>query len=145
MYLPGEATVQPIGYWVKEIDRMLEESFVRLLAEEGLTRRHWQVLNTLASGAVGQAEVDRALAPFLTAEAPSTAPVVEDLIARGWVGRPARLTEQGRVAHARLTERVSASRRAIIDGISDEEYTAAVNVLERMAGNLVRQFENSAG
>jgi hypothetical protein len=38
---------RPIGYWLKHLDSMIEGTFERTLASEGLTRRHWQVLNTL--------------------------------------------------------------------------------------------------
>ena len=88
---------RPIGYWLKEVDRLIEADFARLLAEENLTRRHWQVLNALASGAGSQAEIDHALAPFRSEHEPSTAPAVADLAARGWVSGFA-LTPEGRAA-----------------------------------------------
>lgn len=125
----------PIGYWVKEIDRLIEESFARLLAEEELTRRHWQVLNTVAAGPVPASEVDAALAPF----GDTVAPVADELAARGWLARAGELLEltaNGRAAHAAVSERVMASRRALTEGITAEEYASAVAVLERMATNL---------
>ncbi len=127
--------MRPIGYWLKEVDRLIEESFERLLAEENLTRRDWQVLNTLAGGRSRSAEVDAALAPFQ----PSVAPVVEALVARGWARRDGdaiELTTEGGTAHALISERVLAHRRALIDGISAEEYAAMIELLERMANNL---------
>jgi DNA-binding MarR family transcriptional regulator len=132
----GEGSMfRPIGYWLKEVDRLIEERFGRLLAEERLTRRHWQALNTIAAGPVRTADVDAALAPF----EPTVTPVVDELVARGWVARTGvtvELTEEGRAAHATVSERVSASRKALTEGISAEEYASTVNVLERMAGNL---------
>ena len=38
---------RPIGYWLKHLDRLIEASFERIFADEGLTRRDWQVLSTL--------------------------------------------------------------------------------------------------
>jgi DNA-binding MarR family transcriptional regulator len=110
-----------------------------LLAEEGLTRRHWQVLNTLAGGTTGQDGLDRALAPFL--EGTTCADVVADLEGRGWVRREGgiALTATGSAAHAALRERVAVNRRRVTEGISAEEYASAVGVLERMAANLTRQ------
>ncbi len=126
---------RPIGYWLKEVDRLIEESFVRLLSEEGLSRRHWQALNTIAEGPLPAAEVDAALEPF----EPTVAPVVEDLVARGWVrrsGDTVGLTDEGRAAHAAVQARVAVNRKIMTEGISAEEYASVINVLERMAGNL---------
>lgn len=126
---------RPIGYWLKEVDRLIEESFVRLLREEGLTRRHWQALNTIADGPTPAADVGTALAAF----EPTVAPVVDDLVARGWVsetGDVLTLTDAGRAAHAMVRERVTASRKLATEGITADEYASTVGVLERMAGNL---------
>jgi hypothetical protein len=129
---------RPIGYWLKEVDRLIEESFGRLLAEEGLMRRHWQVLNTIAAGPATRTGVDGALTPF----APTVAPVIDELVARGWVRDMAgtlELTEAGVAAHAGVSERVRVNRQALTRGVSPSEYTTVVAVLERMAGNLVSQ------
>ena len=128
---------RPIGFWLKEVDRLIEESFGRLLGEHGLTRRHWQTLNTVAEGPVTAAELDAALAPF---EA-TVAPVVEELVTRGWVERAGdalMLTRAGRDAHTAVSQRVAVNRKALTDGISAEEYASVINVLERMAENLQR-------
>lgn len=58
---------RPIGYWLKHLDRLIEGNFERTLASDGLTRRHWQVLNTLSTGSRTEAEIVDALAPFLVA------------------------------------------------------------------------------
>ncbi|HEV8559008.1 MAG TPA: MarR family transcriptional regulator [Actinophytocola sp.] len=132
---------RPIGYWIKEVDRLVEEGFAGLLAGEGLTRRHWQVLNTLAGGTTSQDGLDRALAPFL--DGAGNAPVVADLEGRGWVRREGgiALTATGSRAHAALSERVGTHRRRMTEGITAEEYASVVGVLERMAANLaVRQL-----
>ena len=128
---------RPIGYWLKEVDRLLEDDFSQQLASERLTRRHWQVLNTLAAGAASQAEIDGALEPFLTPHEPSTAAVVADLADRGWVAGHT-LTAAGRAAHDAISDRVRANRRRLTEGVSAEEYATAVAVLERMADNLTR-------
>ena len=46
------------------------------------------------------------------------------------------LTALGRVAHARVEERVQAFRATITEGISDEDYVVTVHTLERCAANL---------
>lgn len=127
---------RPIGYWLKEVDRLIEESFAVLFRGDGLTRRHWQALNTIAGGPATAAGVDVALSPF----EPTVAPVVDDLVARGWVARNSEvltLTGAGRVAHESMSERVKHNRSALTEGITDAEYASVINILERMAGNLL--------
>lgn len=131
---------RPIGYWLKEIDRLIEQNFGELLAAEGLTRRHWQVLNTVAARPMGRAEIDSALAPFLSDDQPSTAPIVEDLLFRGWLeglgdGSFA-VTADGRAEHTSLQDKVTANRLRLTEGVTAEEYAAVVDLLERMATNL---------
>ena len=38
---------RPIGFWLKLVDRLIDEGFDAVLGDAGLTRRHWQVLNLL--------------------------------------------------------------------------------------------------
>src|SRR6476646_7859095 len=87
---------RPIGYWLKHLDRLIADSFSRALAADELTRRHWQVLNTLARGPA------------------RLATTVDDLIGRGWVSRDQHdrlcLTAGGRTAHQITRQRVRQTR-----------------------------------
>src|SRR5690349_5377317 len=58
---------RPIGFWVRTVDRLIDEQFAAAAAETGLTRRQWQILNVLAEhpGPAGRETVVVALAPFL--------------------------------------------------------------------------------
>lgn len=49
------AEKRPIGYWLKELDRLINERFDEDLAAGELSRRHWQMLHSLAEGRVRQA------------------------------------------------------------------------------------------
>ena len=131
--------MRPIGYWVKEIDRRLEDDVDRLLEAEHLTRRHWQVLDTLAraetqSETRGPAHLDAALAPF----AATVQPQVDDLRDRGWVTAtgPVALTGAGRAAHNRVAAQVRDFRAHVTDGLSEQDYRTLITLLERIAGNL---------
>jgi DNA-binding MarR family transcriptional regulator len=140
----GHATIptdrRPIGYWLKLIDRLIEEQLDALLAEVRLTRRHWQVLNVLHRGPSTFEAIDIQVAPFLDAAEPTTRPILEDLRQRGWATVTgeghAVLTTAGAAAHGDLLDKVSDSRRTIVAGIAAEEYQATVDVLRRMAVNL---------
>jgi DNA-binding MarR family transcriptional regulator len=107
----------------------------RILDEESLTRRHWQVLNTIALGARTPEEVDEVMAPFVAADG-SMAPKIADLRERGWVTETGELTAAGREAHARVEQRVQAFRATAIDGIGDDDYRTTIRTLERCAANL---------
>jgi DNA-binding MarR family transcriptional regulator len=129
-----------IGYWLKHLDRLIEDTFSRTLVEQGLTRRHWQVLNTLARGPASPAELIKALDPFLRDDQAGQSTVVADLIDRDWISRDhdgrLRLTRPGRTAHQRTQEQVQQTRELMVHGISAGEYTAAIDILSRMAANL---------
>ena len=122
---------KPIGWWLKEVDRLLEESFEQVLAADGLTRRQWQALNAAA----GTESIATALSPFLTGDPAELAAVTDPLAERGWLSGD-ELTDAGRLALEALTTKVQAQRRRITNGVTDEEYVATVGVLRRMAANL---------
>lgn len=127
--------MKPLGWWLRHVHELLESSMARALDAESLTRRHWQVLNTIAHGARTPEEVDAALAPF-AADGP-IAPKVADLRARGWVAAgEVALTSEGREAHARVEKRVEAFRTAVTDGVSDDDYRTTIRTLQRCAANL---------
>ena len=128
---------RPIGWWVKHLDALLEDVVDAAVAGEGLTRRHWQVLDSLAGGPVDDTALAAALADF-AGDVPA---VAADLFGRGWVDRETgslALTATGRTAHERLGRTIGRVRRHVADGLSREEYERTIGVLSRMAGNIER-------
>lgn len=123
--------MRPLGYWLKHIDTLLEDAFERLLAEQGLTRRRWQVLNTLATGPHSPLELAEALLPFENVET-----TVQSLTRRGWVTGAYELTEQGIQAHRVVQAKVLELRAKTREGISDEEFGTLLTLLERVATNV---------
>lgn len=79
------APPRPIGYWLKRLDRTIEDRFDRDLTRWSLTRRHWQILNTLSAGPALESTVAEALAPFWVDGAITQQEVLDDLLRRGWV------------------------------------------------------------
>jgi hypothetical protein len=135
-----QGTTKRIGYWFLHVHQLLEASMARALHAERLTRRQWQVLHTISVGAATRAEVDERLRPFLAADhVTSFGPVVDDFVQRGWVeadGDRITLNQAGVAAHERAERIVEAHAESVTRGITDEEFLAANDVLERMAGNL---------
>jgi len=131
---------RPIGYWLKQVDRLLEHAFAQALESEDCTRRHWQVLNVLETGPLDEREIERAVLPFLTADPAALRNVLGDFRERGWAepvnGTRLRLTAAGRSVHRKLQSSVEEHRRRVSEGISPDDYSTTVEVLERMARNL---------
>ncbi|MFI5941523.1 MarR family transcriptional regulator [Streptomyces uncialis] len=89
--------------------------------------------------APGREEVVTQLTPL--ADGPhEIARVIDQLIHRGWLrtdaGQRLQLTDAGEAARARLRELATELRGVVHEGISDEEYVAALKVLRRMVANV---------
>ncbi|SMH28555.1 hypothetical protein SAMN06295885_0201 [Rathayibacter oskolensis] len=139
------ADQRPIGYWLALVDRLIEERFALILEEHGVTRRQWQLLETLRRGPSPAAELDRVLAPFLrppSEEEPQGEGAVvhlAELVESGWVaveGELFSLTDRGAVATGRLEEVVGAERTAVMTGLTEEDYERTLVTLRLMAANL---------
>lgn len=133
--------MKPIGYWLKHLDTLIDADFERALADSGLSRRHWQILHSLNAGPRSTGELTAALRPFWAEGAITLDDALEALRARGWVVRaagdgPYALTPLGADGHAAVAERIGVTRRRLMDGMTDEQYTETVRVLSRMAANL---------
>ncbi|MEU4248537.1 MarR family transcriptional regulator [Amycolatopsis sp. NPDC026612] len=127
--------MKPLGWWLRHLHELLESSMAQVLDAETLTRRHWQVLNTITLGARTPEQVDAAMAPFVTGEG-SMAPKMAELRARGWATEEGTLTDDGRAAHARVEEHIKAFRTKAVEGISEDDYRTTLRTLERCAANL---------
>lgn len=125
---------RPIGYWVKTVDRLLEDALDASLAAHGVGRRHWQTLNLLAVAPRTGAEVTAELASFLV---PGETPLA-DLEQRGWATATDRhaLTATGEEALESLRGAVALVRRRATDGLSEDDYRTTVATLRRMTENL---------
>lgn len=133
-------TPRPIGYWLKLVDRLIDEQFASTLEEHGVTRRQWQLLNVLSREPATVEQLDAAVAPFLVShDDESSLDHLTELIDSAWVDATPtgyELTDRGRSAFERLAEVVATQRTIVADGVTPEQYEQTVAVLERMARNL---------
>ncbi|MFJ6047484.1 MarR family winged helix-turn-helix transcriptional regulator [Streptomyces sp. NPDC092307] len=139
--------MKPIGYWLNRTDQALTASMDALLADFGLTRLAWQVLNVVEDEPrATDTTVLTTLAAGADAEQLTSA--VASVLAGGWVTRPRpghlALTDGGRARLAEVARRVDAFRELSARGITREEYVTAVTVLERMTRNLTEPRAGSA-
>ena len=81
-HMSGEA--RPIGYWLKLLDRLLEEDLDRTLVPFDLNRRQWQILNVLAKGPSDASAVNRELNAFFVDEAQVNS-MLALLKSEGWI------------------------------------------------------------
>ncbi|CAL9362479.1 hypothetical protein SUDANB171_00695 [Streptomyces sp. enrichment culture] len=137
---PNVREQRPFGYWLKHIDGAIEENMSRLFARDGLNRRGWQVLNTLSYGPLTVAELDDAMAAFLSADEPTTRPVVDRFAERGWTSTAddgaVALTGEGRRAHQRVAEQTGVLRARMMECLSPEQYAVLMELLRRVATHL---------
>jgi hypothetical protein len=128
---------KPIGYWLKTLDRLIDENLDRALAAEGVQRRHWQILNIAKTSPATEAKIAAALDPFWTEGAITLDEALADMTRRGWItGRERRqLTQGGEKALLAIREQTNL-REKIMAGLTAEQYTQTVAVLEQMAANL---------
>jgi hypothetical protein len=131
------APPRPIGFWLKLVDRLIDQRFESLLEEHGVTRRQWQLLNVLQRGPATLEQLDAEVAPFLQEEAgESSADHLEELVGSGWVAPGYSLTEAGVTALEGLSHAVGELRSGMTEGVSEDDYARTLAVLERMARNL---------
>ncbi|WP_345421668.1 MarR family transcriptional regulator [Pseudonocardia xishanensis] len=129
---------KPIGWWLRRVDGLIESSMDRVLADEGIGRRHWQALNAIAGGADTAAALDAALAPF-AGSGPAARLVLDQLLARHWVQQAAgriTVTPTGSAARGRLVVAIRDYRARITEGVSEADYRTTVETLQRIARNL---------
>ncbi|TXN27758.1 MarR family transcriptional regulator [Lacisediminihabitans profunda] len=131
---------RPIGFWLKLVDRLIDERFALTLEEHGVTRRQWQLLNVLARGNATVEALDAAVEPVLAADDGESADEhLAELVDSGWVAvTPSgyELTEHGHTALNGLSAVVQANRELASEGVTEEEYDRTLATLERIARNL---------
>lgn len=129
---------RPIGFWLKLVDRLIDEQFASTLDEHGVTRRQWQLLNVLTTEPATVDALDAAVAPFVV-DGESSGEHLAELVESGWVSVSVgtyALEERGRAALDRLSQVVSAQRTLVTEGLTQAQYDETLRVLETMARNL---------
>jgi DNA-binding MarR family transcriptional regulator len=130
---------RPIGYWLKNLDRLIDAQCERQLGDAGLSRRQWQLINLLEDGPRSVPELHTELEPFLQDAPDDLQDALSGLVGRGWADSQdeiVALTEIGQAQFGLVKANVAELRQTLMIGISAEEYQAIIDVLIRMAANL---------
>ena len=134
------AAQRPVDFWLKLVDKLINEQFSRTLEEHGVTRRQWEVMNLLSRGPASHDELAQALAPFRTElEAITLTEDLAELVESGWLAIQEdvyELTDRGRTSYQRLEPVLRSINEQIVRGVRTEDYSTTLEVLERMARNL---------
>jgi DNA-binding MarR family transcriptional regulator len=137
-------TERPIGYWLKKLDRAIDEQFERQLSQAGLSRRQWQLLNLLQNNPRSVPDLEAELEPFLLGAEGDLSDALSGLVTRSWAESKdniVNLTETGQAHFEIVKAKVAELRQALMTGISLEEYQATIDVLSRMTANLESKAE----
>lgn len=131
----------PIGYWIKKADELLTLRINEAQQENGLSRLEWLVLNVVHErGSASFQSIADALSPF--SDSAALVEAIERFVQRevfeseGAGSTAYRLTSAGRRLHAAALRSQERLRTRAFDGISEDEYTATIRVLQRVVKNL---------
>jgi len=132
---------QPIGYWAGLVHEAVTRRLRDAMAKVDVTQPQYWVLNRVTGGPTppSREEVIAQLSPL--AGGPHEIPrVVDQLLHRGWLTidpeQHLHLTDAGEAARIRLRALATELRAEVHQGISDEEYVAALKVLRTVIANV---------
>lgn len=127
---PFPADRAPLGAWLRLVDRLIDREFAAAFDGEDVTRRDWMLLNAVA-GTVEEPGIGRRLA--------AGGKRITRLADRGWItqdGDDWTLTDTGRAAFDRLSEKVDTVRAKVAGALSDDEFAHLKTSLAKVARGL---------
>ncbi|NLU68695.1 MarR family winged helix-turn-helix transcriptional regulator [Streptomyces sp. HNM0574] len=132
---------QPIGYWSGLVHSIVTRRLRDTLAAIDVTQPQYWVLNRVNGGPTAPSREDVVLQLTSLADGErEIARAVDQLVHRGWLwtdaGQGLHLTDTGEAARVRVRELATELRAVVHEGISDDEYVAALKVLRRMVANV---------
>lgn len=126
---------RPIGWWLKTADARIEQAFQDVFESQSMTRRHWQVLESVARAPVLEVDLLRTLEAFAGGQ-----DAVDDLRRRGLLADSAdgvlTLTDAGQVAHDAAAAGVATVRGAVTAALPGEGYATLVRLLADLVDGL---------
>jgi len=132
----------PLGYWLKHADEVITKHVNHVLSDHGFTRFHWQVLNIIyEAGTIARKDVFTIMKTFI--EARQFDDILDGFVKQGWLVERSdgdttalMLTEAGKTERDTIFTLQREVRRRAMQGITDQEYTIVLDVLQRIVNNL---------
>ena len=126
---------RPIGWWLKTADARIEQAFEDAFESQSITRRDWQVLESVARAPMLESDLLRTLEAFAGAQ-----DAVDDLRRRGLLADGGdgvlTLTGAGQGAHGRATAGVATVRSAVTAALPAENYATLLQLLADLVDGL---------
>ncbi len=140
----------PIGYWLKHADEVITKHVNQVLQDHGFTRFCWQVLNLLyETGTTTRSNVLTTMMTFIDAD--QLDEILNGFVQEGWLVKRGDgevtelvLTNAGKTEREAIFKLQSEVRRRAMRGISDQEYTTVLDVLQCMVNNLEEAMLSSS-
>lgn len=138
---------RPLGWWLKEADARIDETFDRALGHFGLDRRRWQILASVARGPMARTEVAAALSRF--DDDVEIAEIIADLRQRGMVhgdgDDPLELTDRGTHTHQQAAQQIDVVRTRVGAALGDDGYRQLVALLAQLVDGLSSEPWHNGG
>jgi DNA-binding MarR family transcriptional regulator len=142
MAQPDVTEQQPIGYWLKHADKVITEHVDRVLSDNGFTRFRWQVLNIVyQASTITRNDLFDTMQTFINAR--QLDELIDGFVKEGWLirhgegdGAQLAITDAGKDKRETVFKRQSEVRRRAMRGITEQEYTTVIDVLQRVVKNL---------
>jgi hypothetical protein len=136
--MSAQTPFRPLGYWLKLLDRLIDENLDAALRPFSLTRRHWQILNLVAQGPQTVNAVMTEVAAFVLGESQQEA-ILTELVSASWVqNRDNELTLTVSAVDRLVPVRaaINQARTQVSIGVSRSDYDTTITTLETMCRNL---------
>ncbi|WP_418955258.1 MarR family winged helix-turn-helix transcriptional regulator [Streptomyces tritici] len=132
---------QPIGYWCGLVQAAVTRPLRDAMARIDVTQPQYWVLNRVNGGPTPPSRDEVVAQLSHLADGPhEIGRAVDQLLHRAWLRVDGEerlwLTDAGEAGRVRIRELASEVRAVVHQGISDEEYVAALKVLRRMLANV---------
>lgn len=127
----------PIGYYLKNADRLLTEGINHIHREMGITRTDWQILNSIhENDKIDLQKIAELLTAFADKETISNA--ISALEKRHLIvgNQFLSLTEEGKKLFETCLQKQKAFRQKSMEGLTQEEYVQTISFLEKLIDNL---------
>ena len=80
------STPQPVGFWLKLLDQLIDEQFAQTLTEHNVTRRQGQLLHVLSRADATLHHLNAASAPLLASDGTDSAAPPYGSTLGAWLG-----------------------------------------------------------
>lgn len=133
-----------IGFLLERTTRIAKLSFTKVFKEldVNITPEQWVIVDILSEK---DELYQKDLGTISFKNAPTISRIIDNLVKKDWVTRMVeegdrrktriRLTEGGRAIHQQCVDKVSELRRQSWQGLTEEEYTTFVQILDKVFAN----------